>query len=88
MTDLTIDAAKRAEHVVRTFGGHVTYAEFDAAMLKERYFTPISWMAGWGNPVVHKQNCDKLAVFDAVGRGMLVPVDGGYTVPSYPSELL
>ena len=65
---------------VCAFGGRVTFAEYDAIMRAELYFSPISWIAGWGDHSVWKANNDKLCAFAAVKMGLLKKTASGYQI--------
>lgn len=72
--------ARTALKTVAAAGGCVTFDQYDTLMRSVVYFVPITWIAGWGDPVLHKSNNDKLCAFAAVELGLLKQTDTGYTV--------
>lgn len=61
-----------AAAVISHHGGVLTFAQYDEVMYPVRYYAPINWADGWGNPVLHKMNNDKLCVFTAISLGLVV----------------
>lgn len=78
--DLVFENAMIARRVVATFGGRITFADYDKAMFVERYFIPLEWVAGWGDATLHKTNSDKMCAFAAVQIGLLTSLENGYAL--------
>lgn len=74
--------AESAARIIRDAGGSVTYDEYDRLARRRGnvFFAPLSWVAGWENPWLHRENVAKLAVFEAVILGLVEAVPGGYRV--------
>jgi hypothetical protein len=72
--------AEKAVKVVEDAGGVVTFDEYDRLMWPIRYISPVEWIAGWGNPTLHKANNDKLCAFAAVKLGLLKQTETGYAL--------
>ena len=81
LTTLETENAKIARRVVATFGGKISFADYDKAMKRENYFVPLSWCAGWGDRVLFKENNDKLCAFAACKIGLLEQTSTGYKIP-------
>jgi hypothetical protein len=64
-----------AATVIAKAGGVVTFDEYDNLMARERYFAPIMWCQGWGQPQLLKSNQDKLCVFAACRMGIVRQID-------------
>ena len=70
-----------AAATVEAAGGSVAFDEYDRLMAPKRYFTPISWIDGWGLPPSFKKaNADKLCAFAAVQMGLLEQTAEGYVL--------
>jgi len=85
MTSITLSDVEKclgtlACEKILSRGGVVTFAEYDALMYEVKYFFPISWIAGWGDPVLWKRNNDKLCAFAAVRMGLIRQTPTGYKV--------
>ncbi len=65
-------AALAARIVFEEGGGFLNFGEYDEAMERVLYFTPIHW----GPPI--KANSDKMCAFAAVAAGLLVQTEFGY----------
>ena len=74
------DCAEKAVQIIRDAGGEVSWYEYDCLASKVNFFAPLSWCEGWGYPTLLRRNIEKLAVFEAVSRGLVEAVDGGYRV--------
>jgi|HubBroStandDraft_2_1064218.scaffolds.fasta_scaffold216727_3 hypothetical protein len=78
--------AKVACEVVRSFGGFATFSQYDEGIKSKIYFAPFHWAAGWGNPVTHRRNTDKMCAFQAVKMGLLKQTDTGYEAVAQSQE--
>ena len=78
LSQIELSNGRLAHKVVVANNGKVTFAEYDSLMRSIKYFTPITWIAGWGNSVVWKANNDKLCAFAACKMGLLIQTKEGY----------